>query len=155
MLRTVNGITEKLFDLVQRTGSITALLISKDGVSDAEAGDTSILDTAALAALIAAMFSATREVALMVGEEQFSILLQQGEHRHIHISLVTETKMMVVIFEDYQRIGRIRHEARKTGEQLAMFINTKDDQHGDEEQLATPKFKEYALDLIDRIFTTS
>lgn len=155
MLQTANGIREKLFDLVQRTGSITALLISKDGISDAEAGDTSILDTTALAALIAGMFSATREVALMVGEEQFSILLQQGENRHIHISLVTDTKMMVVIFEDYQRIGRIRHEARKTGEQLAILINAKDEQHGDDEPFTTPKFKEYALDLIDRIFTAS
>ena len=77
-----------LSQLVERSGALTTLLITKDGVSIEESGDTSYLNTSAMAALIAGMFSATREVARLVGEEQFSILLQQGENRHIHISLV-------------------------------------------------------------------
>lgn len=116
----------------------------------AEAGDTSYLNTTAMAALVAGMFSATREVARMVGEQQFSILLQQGESRHIHISLVTDSVMMVIVFEDYQRIGRVRHEARKTGDKLVKMLTKKSTDAA--EDLSVPEFKEYALNLIDRIF---
>ncbi len=107
-----NGVmTDLLRKVVSNSEAITALLITKEGTGIAEAGDVSYLNTTAMAALVAGMFSATREVARMVGEKQFSILLQQGEKRHIHISLIPESTMMVIIFENYQRIGLVRHEA--------------------------------------------
>ncbi len=148
-------LTVPLFDLVNDSGALTALLITKQGHAIAEAGDTSYLNTTAMAALIAGMFSATREVARMVGESQFSILLQQGSNRHIHISLVTDSVMMVVIFEDYQRIGRVRHEARKAGEKLMSSLRTNESRVTPQvaAELCVPEFKEYALNLIDRIFT--
>jgi predicted regulator of Ras-like GTPase activity (Roadblock/LC7/MglB family) len=104
-----------------------------------------------MAALVAGMFSATREVARMVGESQFSILLQQGQTRHVHISLVTQAVMLVVVFEDYQRIGRVRHAARRAGERLIPLLEL-----GNEKPMEllaeAPRFKEYALGLIDSIF---
>ena len=145
-----------LGDLTQRSGAMTALLISKEGTTIAEAGDTSYMNTTALAALVAGMFSATREVARMVGEDQFSILLQQGETRHIHISLISDSRMLIVIFEDYQRIGRVRHEARKAGE--AILAASREEAAATPasagQELGSPHFKEYALNLIDRIFVT-
>ena len=140
-----------LSELVEKSGALTAMLVTKDGISIEESGDTSYLDTTALAALVAGMFAATREVARIVGEDHFSILLQQGEHRHIHISLVRDSTMMVVIFEEYQRIGLVRHEARKAAETVheAMIRAEGPDSA---EEIATPEFKEYALNLIDRIF---
>jgi hypothetical protein len=107
-----------------------------------------------MAALLAGMFSATREVARMVGEKQFSILLQQGETRNIHISLIRESRMMVVIFEDFKRIGMVRHEARRAGEELEKFLAIEAAAGRAAEKIATPEFKEYALNIIDRIFET-
>ena len=134
---------------------MTALLITKEGAVISEAGDTSTLNATAMAALVAGMFSATREVARMVGEKQFSILLQQGEKRHIHISLVTDSAMMVIVFEDYQRIGRVRFEARKTGEVLAQKLIQSRSRDKDDADISVPQFKEYALNLIDQIFTNT
>ncbi len=146
-------LAKQLADLVDRSGAITALLITKEGHNVAEAGDTTHLNVTAMAALVAGMFTATREVAIMVGEEQFSILLQQGETRHIHISLVTNSVMMVIIFEDYQRIGRVRHEARRIGANLLEILLARaEEPNPAEEDLSVPEFKEYALNLIDRIF---
>ena len=139
--------------LVRQTNALTALLITKEGTVISEAGDTRSLNTTAMAALVAGMFSATREVARMVGEKQFSILLQQGEQRHIHISLVTDSTMMVIVFEDYKRIGKVRHEARRAGEALAQRL--KEEKRGLADDISVPQFKEYALNLIDQIFTTS
>jgi hypothetical protein len=61
--------------------------------------------------------------------------------------------MMVIVFEGYQRIGLVRHEARKAGEAISSVLS-QDDRPEDAEPIATPEFKEYALNLIDRIFET-
>lgn len=139
---------------VAGTDALTALLITKQGTVISEAGHTASLNTTAMAALVAGMFSATREVARMVGEKQFSILLQQGETRHIHISLVTDSAMMVIVFEDQQRIGKIRYAAKKTGEELAVLLSEMNGRETAHSDLSVPQFKEYALNLIDQIFTT-
>jgi predicted regulator of Ras-like GTPase activity (Roadblock/LC7/MglB family) len=144
-----------LIKLVEETEALTALLITKQGTVMSEAGRTEFLNTTAMAALVAGMFSATREVARLVGEKQFSILLQQGETRHIHISLVTDSAMMVVVFENHQRIGRVRYSAKKTGEELANILQTMEKRDIGQSDLSVPQFKEYALNLIDQIFTTS
>ena len=81
------AIKDLLSSMVERSEAVTALLISREGVCVSKAGSTESLNSTALAALVAGMFAATREVANIVGEEQFSILLQQGEKLSlIHIS---------------------------------------------------------------------
>ena len=148
-----NGLKTELASLVVGSSALSALIITKGGNLVAQAGNTTVLDPGALAALIAGMFSATREVARMLGERHFSILLQQGERRHLHISLVSATAMMVVIFEGYERIGRVRLAARAAGERLGVILDSS--QPATHPGLETPQFKEVALDLIDRIFDSS
>lgn len=140
-----------LDELIGSSQALTALLITKQGTVLAKAGETDYLNATAVAALVAGMFTATREVARLVGENQFSILLQQGELRNIHISLVAGDSMLVVVFEDHGRIGLIRHCARKTAERLGE-LSHQTAPVVDIGQISLPKFKEYALNLIDRIF---
>jgi predicted regulator of Ras-like GTPase activity (Roadblock/LC7/MglB family) len=141
-----------LEELIKGSQALTALLITKQGTVLSSAGEVGYLNTTAVAALVAGMFTATREVARLVGENQFSILLQQGEFRHIHISLVSDNSMMVVIFEDHNRIGIIRHCAKKAAGQLGELSQRPKTDAEVVELISLPKFKEYALNLIDRIF---
>lgn len=150
--RTNDQETDILVTLVQESEALTALLVTKEGVLASQAGDTSYLNVTALAALVAAMFSATQEVARLVGEKHFSILLQQGENRHIHIGLLPDSRMMVVVFEDAHRIGLVRHGARRAAERLQALVKTREQPAIPEGEIATAEFKEYALSLVDRIF---
>lgn len=143
---------EVLSKLLLESKALTSMFITKQGTVVADAGETSSLNSTAMAALVAGMFSATREVARLVGENQFSILLQQGERRHIHISLVSEEMMLVIVFEDHNRIGIVRHAARKAAEQLETLLPGSREASGDDAEISLPQFKEYALNLIDRIF---
>jgi predicted regulator of Ras-like GTPase activity (Roadblock/LC7/MglB family) len=145
---------DMLSRMVSSSGAMIALLVTREGTVLGEAGDTACMNTTAAAALVAGMYSATREVARMVGEQQFSILLQQGENRHVHISLVTDDSMLVVVFEDYQRIGRVRHEARKTSVAAAEVILASRGGSHEGQKLDAAEFKAYALNLVDRIFAT-
>lgn len=139
--------------LVEKTEAITALVISRQGVCLGQAGTSASLNSTALAALVAGMFSATKEVANIVGEDQFSILLQQGEKRHIHISLIGARSIMVIVFEDYSRIGKVRFAARGVSSDLLHALQDADRQRDKVvENLSVPDFKEYAMNLIDRIF---
>lgn len=147
------SINEILSDLVDKTEALTALLISRHGICLGQAGGGAKLNATALAALVAGMFSATKEVANIVGEEQFSILLQQGSKRHIHISLIGETSMMVIVFEEYSRIGRVRLAAKQSSHTLVRLVNQdRKEQKEAIQDISIPDFKEYALNLIDRIF---
>lgn len=146
-------IDDVLSELVHNTEALTALLISRQGICLGQSGSGTKLNATALAALVAGMFSATKEVANIVGEEQFSILLQQGEKRHIHISLIGEKSMMVIVFEDYSRIGRVRLAAKRISHTLVKLLNKNNAKAVDAAQdLSIPDFKEYALNLIDQIF---
>jgi predicted regulator of Ras-like GTPase activity (Roadblock/LC7/MglB family) len=138
----------------------TAVVVTRDGSLVTSRGDTSYLEVTALAALLGAMFSATREVARMVGEKHFSILLQQGEKRHIHISLASNDFMVACIFEDVAKIGILRTMTRRVAPRIAEIAGMSwrsQEPQAPATGKPSPKnteFREYALDLIDRIFSS-
>ncbi len=95
-----SGLDKRLSQLNQDAEARTTMLITKQGNCIVSVGDLTYLNVTAISALVAGMFSATQEVARLVGEDHFSILLQQGEKRNIHISLVDDSMMLVIIFDD-------------------------------------------------------
>ncbi len=143
-----NELTQKLTRLNQDADARTTMLITMQGNCVVSVGDLSYLNVPAISALVAGMFSATQEVARLVGEDHFSILLQQGEKRNIHISLIDNTIMLLIIFDDGRTMGKVRYVARKALRDIAdAYSYTKVDKQVDGE-----KFKEFAISLIDSIF---
>ncbi len=143
-----NELTQKLTRLNQDADARTTMLITMQGNCVVSVGDLSYLNVPAISALVAGMFSATQEVARLVGEDHFSILLQQGEKRNIHISLIDNTIMLLIIFDDVMTMGKVRYVARKALRDIAdAYSYTKVDKQVDGE-----KFKEFAISLIDSIF---
>jgi predicted regulator of Ras-like GTPase activity (Roadblock/LC7/MglB family) len=143
-----NELTQKLTRLNQDADARTTMLITMQGNCVVSVGDLSYLNVPAISALVAGMFSATQEVARLVGEDHFSILLQQGEKRNIHISLIDNTIMLLIIFDDVMTMGKVRYVARKALRDIAdAYSYTKVDK-----QVDGAKFKEFAISLIDSIF---
>jgi len=143
-----NELTQKMTRLNQDAEARTTMLITMQGNCVVSVGDLSYLNVPAISALVAGMFSATQEVARLVGEDHFSILLQQGEKRNIHISLIDNTIMLLIIFDDVMTMGKVRYVARKALRDIAdAYSYTKVDKQVDGE-----KFKEFAISLIDSIF---
>jgi len=99
----------------------------------------------------------------MVGEDHFSLLLQQGAKRHIHISLVSDNFMLGCIFEDVSKIGLLRTYTRRLSPRIGELSQVTWVQPSPSAKLdgatgkateETAQFREYALDLIDRIFAS-
>jgi predicted regulator of Ras-like GTPase activity (Roadblock/LC7/MglB family) len=95
-------------DMIKLSGATCALLIDKDGHLVTRTGAMKDFDLDTIAALVAGSFAATREMARVLGEEEFSVLFHQGVKGSIQLSLVGERTILAVIFNDQTTVGMVR-----------------------------------------------
>ncbi|MEN8141023.1 MAG: roadblock/LC7 domain-containing protein [Thermodesulfobacteriota bacterium] len=87
----------------------TALVIDGAGNILAHCGkDTDGLDAISLAALTAANFGATSQIAKLIGENDFSLLYHKGEKANIHFSRIGNEMILISIFGDDVSLGLVR-----------------------------------------------
>ena len=65
-------------------------------------------DIYALAALSVANFSATNEIARLIGEQDFTLLFHKGDRESIHFSRVGEHFLLCTIFGEKTSLGFVR-----------------------------------------------
>jgi predicted regulator of Ras-like GTPase activity (Roadblock/LC7/MglB family) len=150
MMETTGSLQTTLQDLLVRSEAFAVLLVTKDGKLVESTGRLQNVNTVALAALVAGMFGATREVARLVGEDHFCILLQQGQTRNIHIALLHNDMMLVILFEGHHRIGMVRSCANHA---LPGLVRHLTEVHKPTAPVEEGKFREIVSSLIDNIFT--
>ena len=81
-------------------------------------GVTRSFDMDTISALVAGSFAATKEMARVLGEDEFSILFHQGKTDNIQLSLVGDRTLLTVIFDDSTTIGMVRLYANETAKRL-------------------------------------
>jgi len=128
-----------------------ALLVDKDGHLITRQGFTHSLDTTALAALLAGSFASTKEIARLVGEQEFSVLFHQGKKDHIHMSLVGDRSILAVVFDDRTTIGMVRLYAKEAAAELSRILASPPTDSRKGEGL-TDEFASSAGDKLDDIF---
>jgi predicted regulator of Ras-like GTPase activity (Roadblock/LC7/MglB family) len=90
-------------------GVRTVLLIDHAGNVVARCGkDCQRMDTTSLAALTAANFAATSQIAKLIGEEDFSLLFHKGKKDSVHFARVGNDLILVTIFGDGVSLGLVR-----------------------------------------------
>lgn len=105
--------------LLHRSRALCVLLADISGQLISEKGNKKGLDTVALAALAASNMAATAEMAKQIGETaSFSYLFHEGQRRHIYISAVGQTFLLVIIFNEMTQIGLVRIFAKLTVREL-------------------------------------
>lgn len=104
----IDTIDAILKDLIKLSGATCALLIDKDGHLVDRQGAMKDFDLDTVAALVAGSFAATREMARVLGEEEFTVLFHQGPKGSIQLSLVGERTILAVIFNDQTTVGMVR-----------------------------------------------
>ncbi|MBW1966674.1 MAG: dynein regulation protein LC7 [Deltaproteobacteria bacterium] len=92
-----------------KAGVDTVLLIDETGNVVAACGDkTCDLDTTSLAALAAANFGATSQIAKLIGEDDFALLFHKGKKDSIHFARIGTELILVTIFGDNVSLGLVR-----------------------------------------------
>ena len=97
-----------LEEFLRLSSSSSVLLVDKEGHMITRAGKLPTFDLDTISALVAGSFSATREMARLLGEKQFSALYHQGERDNIQLSLVGDRTILTVIFDDATTLGMVR-----------------------------------------------
>ena len=121
----LDQVKDVLCTLLAECQARCALLICRrDGALIWQQGDIGSLDTTSLAALAAAGFAATKEIASLIGEPEFSVLFHQGKSEHLHLNLISDDVLMMLLFDDRTTIGLVRVLARDASQQLTGILDT-------------------------------
>lgn len=116
----INQVLDRLLELSEAR---CALLVDKEGHLITKRGEmTGDLDDESLSALVAGSFAATKEMAKLLGEEEFSVLFHQGVKDSIQLTLVADRALLAIIFDDRTTIGMVRLYANETSNKIAQLL---------------------------------
>jgi len=99
------------------------LLIDRSGQLIAHQGRAPDVDILALAALTAANFGATAEIARLLGEEEFTLLFHKGRNENVYFSAIGDHSIMVTLFDDKTSLGLIRLKINQTIDELSILVS--------------------------------
>jgi predicted regulator of Ras-like GTPase activity (Roadblock/LC7/MglB family) len=119
---SVTSIVRVFDEHLLRSGADCVLLVDQSGNLIVNRGDPSNLDVVALAALSAANFGATAEIAKLIGEEDFTLLFHKGKNENIHFSRVGKNYLLITLFNKDVSLGLIRLKVSKTLPQILPFL---------------------------------
>jgi len=134
------------------TGARCVVLIERSGQLLATAGDTGGFDGVAFASLAAADFAASDQLAVLLGEEEFSFLYHQGDQQSMFLADLCGTALLATLFDGRTTLGLVRLRTRAvTGEFAALFEDLGARPMGSEAALGMG-WADAAAHEIDRLF---
>lgn len=104
----LNDISEYLSKDVLTEGISTVLVIDNAGTLIANVGSKPALDVVGLAAVAAANFAATEQIARLIGERDFVLLFYKGHTESFHFCRVGTEYIIVTIFGNAMSLGLLR-----------------------------------------------
>lgn len=120
----IERIDKVLGEFLRLSGAKCALLIDKEGHLVTKRGEVRTVDMDTISALVAGSFAATKEMARLLGEEEFTALFHQGERDNIQLSLVGDRTLLTILFDDRTTVGMVRLYANETAKKLADVYRT-------------------------------
>ena len=146
-------IDDVLKDLIRLSGAQCALLVDKEGHMVTCEGDLANVDSDTISALVAGSFAATREMARLLGEEEFSVMFHQGQQDNIQLNLVGDRTILTVIFDETTTVGMVRLYANEaTGRLVEVFGDAETKAEGDH-CVGVAMDENYEDDAKDRLDT--
>lgn len=122
-IQTANRLLDVLEDFLDKTEGNYAMVIERGGSILSEHGTLpESSDMTIIAALAAGSFAATKELALRIGESEFTALHQQGANYQIFMCSVSEYAVLVTIFGNQTTLGLVRFYSGRTVKQIATVL---------------------------------
>jgi predicted regulator of Ras-like GTPase activity (Roadblock/LC7/MglB family) len=109
----LDKLNKSLNNLLKNTKATIALIVDETGQLIASVGKDPSKDPVLLGTLAAGNFGATSEMAKLIGEKEFTLILHEGEKENIHIAAIDNLGILVIIFDNTVKIGLIRMFVQK------------------------------------------
>ena len=112
----------ELDTFLELSGARCALLIDKDGHLVTRRGEPVGTSIESIAALIAGSFAATKEMARLLGESEFTIMFHQGARDSIQLQLIGDRTLLAVLFDERTNMGLVRFYAQETSQHIEQVL---------------------------------
>lgn len=151
--RELNNIAAVLLKLMHDTNATSSMLIDKSGQVISIQGTESRQTATTLGALLAGVFSSSREVARLLNEKDFRSIFQQGVQESIYTSMVGEQWLLVIIFDKLTHIGLVKVLSKKATEELSRILErVRTDTTRTKSSVLNLQFRSSVEDTIDLLF---
>lgn len=150
--RDVERLDGELDAFLELSNARSALLIDKEGHLVTRRGEPIQAGSVeSIAALVAGSFAATREMARLLGEQEFTSLFHQGQRDSIQLQLIGDRTLLAIVFDERTNLGLVRfyvQEAARNIEQV--LVELAEQRPGEGEQLSE-HFGADAAAALDKI----
>ncbi len=103
---------------VMSEGISSMLVIDDAGSLIISVGDKPSLDVTSLAAVAAANYAATQQIARLIGERDFVLLFYKGHDESFHFTRVGEEYIIITVFENSLSLGLLRLKIAEAADML-------------------------------------
>jgi predicted regulator of Ras-like GTPase activity (Roadblock/LC7/MglB family) len=119
----VDKIDKALINYQTLSKSKCNILVDIEGHAVTKVGDTEGIDLETIAALVAASFAATKEVAKILGQTEFTTLTHQGKIESIQLTLIGQRTILATIFDSKTTIGMVMFYTKELVERLVVIFD--------------------------------
>lgn len=111
-----------LTGFVADAGVRCVLLCDRTGRMLSAAGDTAGLDQTTFASLASADFSASDQLAALLGEEEFTSLYHHGANRSMFLADIAGAAILAVLFDTRTTLGMVRIKTKSLVPRFAEYF---------------------------------
>lgn len=119
--KQIDKITNLLDRILREGGASYCILTDLAGNLICKRGSNP-LDATTLAVLSAANFAATKEIAFLMGEEDFSLLFHRGQKENVHFTKINPEIILIVLFKPDISLGLLRLKVDSIKEEIQRLL---------------------------------
>lgn len=147
------AISEILSELASKTRARTIIFSDMNGHPITQRGTSADINISNMSALAAGGFSATTEIAKLIGERnQFKYIFHEGENHNVYFSNVGDNFLLILIFNARTALGMIRIYTRRAIDSLNELVYTAKDDEQKATQFVDIDFNKYLNEELDKAF---
>lgn len=147
------AISEILSELASKTRARTIIFSDMNGHPITQRGTSADINISNMSALAAAGFSATNEIAKLIGEKkQFKFIFHEGENHNVYFSNVGNSFLLILIFNSQTALGMIRIYTKRAIDALNELVYHAKDEEQNATQFVDIDFNKYLNEELDKAF---
>lgn len=147
------SITEILSELLLKTKARVIIFADMDGHAITQKGNTTGLNVNTLAALAAGHYSATAEMAKILGEtNRFKYIFHEGEEMNMYSCNVGNSFLLMIVFDISIALGMIRIFTSRAIQSLEKFLENQQEMDDKASEFLDIEFSTLLNKELDKTF---
>lgn len=139
--------------LMDDTGASYIMLLDRAGQILSWKGDGRQAEMTHLGALLAGSYASSREMARLLKEDNFRVLVQEGARERVFTETVEDRWLLVVVFDHQAHLGLVKVLAKRATQSLSGVLHVVIERSQDRRSKLTGEMRRAAVDTIDLIFS--